>query len=260
MTRIKSILVRAALIVSLLLPVYFAVSALATRFGMVDWRFGFGVLTLTYGPMLLIGAAVLGFVALVLAAIVKPRTGIVSALVALLIPLIALGYAGYVRSKAEAIPPIHDIVSDPAAPLTFSERVMAMRAAVPGGNPVEADPHVLNDARFGAAAGKSARELQRASYSDIHPIMMARPPAEAFAAAEAAARDLGWSIEASDAASGRFEATVRSLWFGFIDDMVVQVSPAANGSRIDVRSISRVGVSDLGANAARVRAFQSKLE
>lgn len=260
MNRIKSVLVSVALVVSLALPFYFAVSALATRFGMVDWRFGFGTLTLTIGPMLLIGAAVLGFVALLLALFVKPRSGIVSALVALAIPLIALGYAGYVRSNAEAIPPIHDIVSDPAAPLTYSERVLALRAAVQGGNPIEADPHVPSDPRFGPMAGKSARELQRSGYPDIHPIMIARPPAEAFEAAQAAARDLGWSIDAADPASGRIEASVRSFWFGFTDDIVVQVSPVAAGSRIDVRSTSRVGVSDLGANAARIRAFQDKLE
>jgi fatty-acyl-CoA synthase len=260
MTRIKSFLVSAALFVSLALPVYFAAAALSTRFGLIDWRLGFGTLTLGYGPMLLMGAAGLALVALLLAVFVTPRTGIGSALLALVIPALALGYAGYVRNQAAAIPPIHDIVSDPAAPLVFSDRVLALRADVPDGNPVEVDPHVPDNPRFGAAAGQSARELQQTAYSDIHPILIARPPGEAFEAALAAARAQGWSIDATDPSSGRIEASVRSLWFGFIDDVVVQVSPSDEGSRIDLRSTSRVGVSDLGANAARVRAFQSQFE
>jgi len=206
------------------------------------------------------GAAGLALLALVLAVFVKPRAGIGSALLALAIPALALGYAGYVRNQAASIPPIHDIVSDPAAPLVFSERVLQLRAAVPGGNPVEADPRVPDDPRFGAAAGQSARALQQNAYPDIQPILLDQQPAEAFEVALAAARAQGWSIDAAEPASGRIEASVRSLWFGFVDDLVVQVSPAAAGSRIDVRSTSRVGISDLGANAARIRAFQSQLE
>lgn len=260
MSKVRAFIVAAAFFLSLALPIYFAAAALATRFGLIDWRFGFGTLTLGYGPLLLMAAAGLALVALVLALLVKPRTGLGKAALALAIPVLALGYAGYVRNEAASIPPIHDIVSDASAPLMFSERVMALRAAVPGGNPVEADPHVPDDDRFGAAAGQSARALQRSAYPDIQPIMLAQAPAEAFETALAAARAEGWSIDATDPANGRIEASVRSLWFGFVDDVVVQVAPAAGGSRIDVRSTSRVGVSDLGANAKRVRAFQSAFE
>ena len=260
MSRVRAFIVAAAFFLSLALPIYFAGAALATRFGLIDWRFGFGTLTLGYGPLLLMAAAGLGLVALVLALLVKPRTGLGKAALALAIPVLALGYAGYVRSEAASIPPIHDIVSDPSAPLMFSDRVMALRAALPGGNPVEADPHVPDDDRFGAAAGQSARALQRSAYPDIRPIMLAQAPAEAFETALAAARAEGWSIDATDPENGRIEASVRSLWFGFVDDVVVQVAPAEGGSRIDVRSTSRVGVSDLGANAERVRAFQSAFQ
>lgn len=260
MSRVRAFIVAAAFFLSLALPIYFAAAALATRFGLIDWRFGFGTLTLGYGPTLLMAAAGLALVALVLALLVKPRTGLGKAALALAIPVLALGYAGYVRNEAASIPPIHDIVSDASAPLMFSERVMALRAAVPGGNPVEADPHVPDDDRFGPAAGQSARALQRSAYPDIQPILIAQSPAEAFEAALAAVRAEGWSIDATDPQNGRIEASVRSLWFGFVDDVVVQVAPAEGGSRIDVRSTSRVGVSDLGANAKRVRAFQSAFE
>lgn len=260
MSRVQALIVAAAVFVSLALPVYFAAAALATRFGLIDWRLGFGTLTLGYGPILLMGTAGLAVIALALALFVKPRTGVGSATLALVIPLLALGYAGYVRNEAASVPPIHDIVSDPGAPLMFSERVMQVRGAIPGVNPVQADPRVPDNPRFGAAAGQSARTLQQSAYPDIRPIMVAQSTPEAFAAAMEAARAEGWRIEAADPASGRIEASVRSLWFGFVDDVVVQVSPGETGSRIDVRSTSRVGISDLGANAKRVRAFQSRLE
>ena len=64
---------------------------------------------------------------------------------------------------------------------------------------------------------------------------------------------MGWELVASDPAAGRIEATDTTFWFGFKDDIVVRVTPDPAGSRIDVRSVSRVGVGDIGANAARIR-------
>ena len=260
MTRVRGILAAAALLASLALPFYFAGAALATRFGLIDWRLGFGTLTFTYGPMALMGAAALAVIALIAALLVRPRQGMGAALVALVIPLLGLGYGNYVRSQAASLPPIHDIVTDPTAPLALSERVLSLRAETPGANPVEADPLVPDNPRFGAAAGQPARALQTAAYPDLEPIVLGLPPAEAFDAALAVAQAQGWTIDVADPASGRFEAHVRSFWFGFTDDIVVQVAPAPDGARVDLRSISRVGISDLGANAKRVRAFARALE
>jgi uncharacterized protein (DUF1499 family) len=75
-----------------------------------------------------------------------------------------------------------------------------------------------------------------------------------------AARALDWEIVASDAPAGRIEATATTMWFGFKDDIVVRVRPeAGGGSRVDVRSVSRVGQSDVGANAKRIREFIRRL-
>jgi uncharacterized protein (DUF1499 family) len=71
---------------------------------------------------------------------------------------------------------------------------------------------------------------------------------------------MGWDVVAIDQAAGRIEATDRTFWFGFVDDIVIRVRPTDAGSRIDVRSVSRVGVSDIGTNAARVRAYLAKLK
>jgi uncharacterized protein (DUF1499 family) len=66
-------------------------------------------------------------------------------------------------------------------------------------------------------------------------------------------------VVASDASSGRIEATARTRWFGFTDDIVVRIRPEGAGSRIDVRSASRVGRSDVGANAARIKEYLDRL-
>jgi len=86
-------------------------------------------------------------------------------------------------------------------------------------------------------------------------LIISLPPDRAFARAQAAARALGWRIVAAAPAEGRLEASDTTWWFGFTDDIVVRVRATAQGSRIDVRSASRVGRSDLGVNARRIRAF-----
>src|SRR5216683_1780485 len=110
-----------------------------------------------------------------------------------------------------------------------------------------------------AAAGPPLAALQKRGYPDLAPLMLAVSPGRAFARAEAAARSMGWRIVAAAPAEGRLEASDTTRWFGFTDDIVVRVTPAPNGSRIDVRSASRVGRSDLGVNARRIRAYLAAL-
>ena len=85
------------------------------------------------------------------------------------------------------------------------------------------------------------------------------PPRQAFDRALATARSLGWDIVASDPPAGRIEATDTTFWFGFKDDVVIRIRPQGSGARLDVRSKSRVGRSDVGANAARIRRFRQAL-
>jgi uncharacterized protein (DUF1499 family) len=101
---------------------------------------------------------------------------------------------------------------------------------------------------------------QRAGHPDIAPADYPINPEAAFEVALAAARDLGWTVVAMDEAGGRIEAIDRTFWFGFADDVVIRIRPTDAGSRIDVRSTSRVGVSDMGTNAARVRDFLAQLQ
>jgi uncharacterized protein (DUF1499 family) len=70
---------------------------------------------------------------------------------------------------------------------------------------------------------------------------------------------MGWQIVDANASEGRIEATDTTFWFGFKDDIVIRVAATSGGSRIDVRSVSRVGRSDVGTNAKRIRCYLKRL-
>ena len=138
-------------------------------------------------------------------------------------------------------PPIHDITTDTENPPAF---VSAVALNAPGRT--DYDPAVA--------------EQQRAAYPDLGPAMLAAAPADAFDRALAVVGDMGLELLAADADALRVEATDRSFWFGFPDDVVVRVAADGEaGSRVDVRSLSRVGGGDLGVNARRVREFVAAL-
>ena len=142
-------------------------------------------------------------------------------------------------------PPIHDITTDPDDPPRF-EAVVPLRAGAP--NPLE----------YGGPALAAA---QQAAYPDLLPLAVDSPPSAVLEAARSVAMELGWAIVAVDPARGVLEATATTFWFGFEDDVAVRVRPSAGGGAlVDVRSISRVGVGDLGANADRIQAFLARLQ
>lgn len=146
--------------------------------------------------------------------------------------------------QARAAARIHDVTTDMENPPAF-EALLAERKAT-ARNPAEYDP--------------KAAPLQAAAYPDIKPVILDRPPAEAFDRALAAAQAMGWAVAAADKARGRIEATATTTWFRFKDDVVIRVAEAGSGkSRIDVRSVSRIGGGDLGQNAERVRAYVARL-
>ena len=142
-------------------------------------------------------------------------------------------------------PPIHDITTDPDDPPRF-EAVVPLRAGAP--NPLE----------YG---GPQLAATQRAAYPDVLPLAVDASQGTVLAAARSVAMELGWEIVAVDQAQGLLEATATTFWFGFKDDVAVRVRPGeSGGALVDVRSISRVGVGDLGANANRIRAFLTRLQ
>jgi uncharacterized protein (DUF1499 family) len=248
----RDLWVRVALGLALLLPAYFLVAALGTKFHLFPWTVGFGQMTFVWGPRIILAVAALAFIGLLIALFTQPRSGVPAALIALLIPLLALGYAFYVRQQASGVPPIHDISTDLADPPGFSQGVIDARAAVQDGNALDLLMKRTGD-------GRAFVELQRQAYADIAPINTTLPPDRAFDVALALVREQRWALGSADAQAGVIEATAESFWYGFIDDIVIRVRPDGAGARIDMRSVSRVGRSDLGVNAARMRPFLSDL-
>lgn len=139
-------------------------------------------------------------------------------------------------------PPLHDITTDVDDPPEF--RVLSLR----------------EDNLVPFQSAEDWRAAHRTSYPDIGPIVIDRAPNEVLASAQALAESRGWEIADYDAASGHMEATATAGYVRFYDDVIVEVTPIEDGStRVDMRSVSRVGVSDLGYNAARVEAFLDEL-
>ena len=144
---------------------------------------------------------------------------------------------------AGGAPPIHDITTDTNDPPVFVD-ILPLRAGA------------RNSASYG---GARVAELQRAAYPDIAPVDLAIAPAAAFAKSLATANAMGWAIVTADSSAGRIEATATTRVFRFRDDVVIRVRPRDGGARVDIRSVSRIGGSDLGKNASRIRDFIARL-
>ncbi|MES2536149.1 MAG: DUF1499 domain-containing protein [Pseudomonadota bacterium] len=226
---------RLPLVLAIVAGCVLALSGLGVRAGLWSFQTGFKMLGGAAFGGLAAGAG-----ALLALAIPRIRAGAV----ALLLPALLLGLAvafvpWSLLNQAKSLPPIHDISTDLTDPPAF-QAILARRAGAP------------NSALHG---GEKIAQAQRAAYPDIQSLQLAAPPADAFQRAVAAARAMGWEMVAEEPAAGRIEATATTRWFGFKDDVVVRVRPAGTGSKVDVRSVSRVGVGDAGANAKRIREF-----
>lgn len=208
------------------------------------WGWSFGITLMRFAFYVGAAAAVASLVLVVLLAVPQWRARPWLPVVSLCIALAAIAPPLIAFSRAKAVPPIHDISTDMTDPPGFVT-LLEVRNKAPNGS---------------AYGGAAIAEQQRKAYADIKPLDVAAPPREALQKAIDAARALGWEVAGSDAATGRLEATDTTSWFGFKDDVVVRVRPNGTGSRIDVRSVSRVGRSDIGANAQRVRDYLAKLK
>ncbi|MGE3304059.1 MAG: DUF1499 domain-containing protein [Hyphomonadaceae bacterium] len=251
---------RVAAGLALALPVLFLAAAFGVKFGLFDWDFGFGVLAMRALPALAALALGTALVALALSRIALPRRGFWIALAACAPPVLALAGVAGVYAKAERSAPIHDVSTDVDDPPAFSPAVAAARARLLRANGLDlAHARVPARAAAGDAAGRRVTAVQQAAYPDIAPIALGAPAAQAFAASQAAARRLHWAIDRVEPRALSFEARAEDFWFGNTADIAVRVTPADPGAVVDVRSASRFGVGDLGANADRVRAFAREL-
>jgi uncharacterized protein (DUF1499 family) len=228
MARALRLLALAAALIALAM---LALSGPLTRFDV--WSYRTGLTAFRWCAYVAIAAAVLGAVALL-----WPRSrarGIAAPAFALILGLAVLYVPLEFQSRARAVPPINDISTDTDDP-----------------------PRYMTTAR--TYPGADFARSQHAAYPDIAPLTLPMPPREAFAHALATAEAMGWEVVGRDPAAGTIEAVDTTKWFGFRDDIAIRVRPADGGSRVDVRSKSRVGRSDIGTNARRIRAYLQQLK
>ena len=236
-----AILAGAGFGVALVSGVAALLAGLGVRWGWWDYRSGFLILTCAAWSGM--AAAAMSFYAIVIALRERMRRAIVFGIHGLIIGALVFGVPAHLMNEGRKLPPIHDITTDTEQPPAFVA-VLALRKDAP------------NTADYG---GAELAAQQKKGYPDLAPAILPLPPRAAFELALGLARASGWEIVAAVPENNRIEAVATSDWFGFKDDVVIRIVPAGNGSRVDMRSVSRVGRSDLGANARRIREFLRQL-
>lgn len=213
-------------------PTYRLGASLPTAFTLLRW-----------GAYVGAAGALLAVVTAVLAYRRARRADLAVSLIALVASIIAIGIPFSWQRRAASVPPIHDITTDLDNPPMF-EAIAPLRADAP--NSLERPDTLASQ--------------QREGYPDLAPVTLSMPPDQAYDRALALVQEKGWEIVTADKSSGRIEAIDTTRFFGFKDDVVIRVTPWGSGARVDMRSVSRVGRSDVGTNARRIEDFLGDLE
>lgn len=229
-----------ALLIALIAAVLLLIGGPGARFELWDMRFGFRLMR--YALYAGIAGGVLSLLFLIIP--VTRKNSVIMLALALIMSVAVIAVPLQMRSTAQSLPFIHDITTDTSNPPQF-QAVLPLREDAP--NPPE-------------YAGSEVAEQQLEAYPDIQTQQYAQSPDRVFEAALETAREQGWEIVAAEAAEGRIEAVDTTFWYGFKDDVVIRIEADSGGSKLDIRSKSRVGMSDLGTNANRIRAFLDDLE
>lgn len=232
---------RLALILSGLSLLAAILSGFGSRWGL--WHFSFGFKVLAAGAL---GGGVSSAIALAGLAFAlheKLWRDLSMSFIALSLGLAVFGLPFSWYLAAKHLPKIHDVTTDTENPPQFVA-LLPLRKDAP------------NPSVYG---GPEIALKQLEAYPDIKPLVLDLPSEKAFDRALAAARGMSWKIVNADREELRIEATDSTFWFGFKDDIVVRTTPLDGKSRIDVRSLSRVGLSDVGTNAARIRKYLTGL-
>ena len=227
---------QAILIGGVIAVVCLPLGALGTKFGL--WAFTGGFMLLAAGAVLATLASFLGVIAYIVSLRKQLLAERPTLLIGIFLGVVVLAILGTQYSAASSVPPIHNISTDTENPPQF-DKIVAIRSAAQA-NPLAYDAAAL-------------APQQTAAYPWVKPLTLMAPVDEVVDRAEAVMRDMGLEIVSSNKTTGLVEATATTFWFGFKDDVAVRVQPAADGgTQVDLRSVSRVGQSDLGANAARI--------
>lgn len=228
------------------------ISAVGVGWGL--WSWSSGLTGVMWSFILAIGAILFG----ILFAWRAKKSGILRPKFLRWIGMLsAIAYAGWIGTFVMAgisVPAIHDISTDLADPPAFV--TLALRA-----DNLDAIPGEGDDEMKGMNPQQRWVIVHQKAYGDIRSVRIDEPVPTVIAKAERLAKARGWDVAVSLPEEGRFEATETSAFFRFKDDIVLRVKPTetGDGSIVDMRSVSRVGSSDLGVNAKRVRSFLADL-
>lgn len=195
-------------------------------------------------------AALVGIVAVIVSAagvvltFMTKRTGLRTAIAGLVLGVLVSAPVVQSIMVGAKVPRIHDITTDLDNPPAFEAAVAAR-----GENSNSLD-----------RASPDLAELQRQAYPDLETLHVSAHPGKVFEAALETAKEQGWEILAADPARGTIEAVAVTRVMNFKDDVAIRIAETADGAAVDMRSVSRVGESDLGANANRIRTFRDALK
>lgn len=179
----------------------------------------------------------------------KARTARMAALIAI-VPIIGIGSQAV---TAKNVPYIHNVSTDTLNPATF-DKVVSLRTE-------QHNPHEFNgDTIVDDASGQTLAQLQQSAYPQVKTLISDLSKVEAHAKAKSIAEALGWELVNSDVDAGIIEATQTTMIWGFKDDVVIRLAEVDGKTTVDLHSVSRIGGSDLGANAKRIETFLSKFK
>lgn len=255
--RLRRWIRKLAVILAVLGPLVFVIAALGYRIGLFDLGTSLMTLSKSVGPTIMVFGIIVSIVSIFLSLVVAPSTrkGLFISLIALVIPAIGLVKTMSIGSSVAKLPFIHDITTDTEDPPEFTQAIVDLRNKTENVNTL--DYFEKKDPR----ADKLVSVQQSKYYKDIRPILRSDKPDEVFEEAKVIVESIGWDVVTLDEKKWLIEATDTTFWYGFKDDVIIRIRPSKNGgSVVDMRSVSRVGGSDLGANADRLRMLMEGLE
>ncbi len=242
MTGLQKALAGLALLAGLVAGGLVGVAGIGHKYGVWDLAFAKDTL-LQYGFLIALGAGGCAVLAMLIGGLRGKLGGVFTALLALAVA----GGVAYVpwqmREQEKVSPALYDIATDTVDPPAFVALAEVRRVA----------PN-------GVAYDSTAAALQKSSYPEIVTFRSTANAAALHGKAAEIVKQMGWQVAANAPDEGRIEATSVSEWFGLKDDIVIRIVAAQDGGAVlDIRSASREGRNDLGANAARIRDFIAAL-
>jgi uncharacterized protein (DUF1499 family) len=244
---------RIAVVLSIGAVVLALIAAIGSGQGL--WHFSSAFSVLRYTFYAAIAAVLLGVAAAVLARRSGERGLFAANGIAILIALAFIIYVGLQVSRARSVPAIHDVTTN------LDDMPQFTRLQVRADN-LEKVPDMGKPELQALQPEARWKAIHREAYDDLEPLQVPWDVAETIRRAEALAGQRGWEIAKVDTAAGTLEATATTFFFRFKDDVVVRARPhpQGQGTIVDMRSISRVGGSDVGVNAKRIREFLKDLQ